>query len=473
MWVGPVTIRSPSALERLAASGVPASAAARSIAGVAGARGACGRRRSRRRRRCRRRSRRCRGSRRATGSRRRARQRGGERGLLVGAAAAEGSVAVRPSVTVVSPPQPSSTHGRRNGRRRRDALGGELGEAAADDAASPSSSVERTSALTPARAGLGGHRLAGARAGDQHHGLRLAAEAGGDSDAGRSRCARTLAGARSQRPWPRRTATASAGVEVSWTLGSVIASSDVAGDVGDGQVDQARRGDARSARRPPLIAETCLRTVLTSDDRHAGARAAAGAGARLSAWLTPGGREAGQRRAAAGEAGEHEVAGAERRRRSSSRRRARGEAALARQRVVGLEDLDPLERGAASPWRTTTAPPSSAVAERRARAPRRSSGWPCPRRRRSGASLVARARTRARRSRRRRRVSVDDALDGARRHRRPRGRRRRRRRASVAKSAGRDRRARRALRIAAASALGRDRPSRSRGDARPRSTSPG
>ena len=38
----------------------------------------------------------------------------------------------------------------------------------------------------------------------------------------------------------------------------------VAGDVGDGQVDEGRRQRRRRASRPPLNAETCLRTVLTS-----------------------------------------------------------------------------------------------------------------------------------------------------------------------------------------------------------------
>ena len=69
----------------------------------------------------------------------------------------------------------------------------------------------------------------------------------------------------------------------------------------------SRAGAAAAASRPPLNAETCLRTVLTStmlipEESSSSCRS------RFSAAVTPVRGQAGERRAAAGEAGDHDVA---------------------------------------------------------------------------------------------------------------------------------------------------------------------
>ena len=96
-----------------------------------------------------------------------------------------------------------------------------------------------------------------------------------------------LGGSSSHRPRRWRISSASSTVEVSWTLGSVIASRTSPATSETVRLTR-RAGATRAARRPPLIAETCLRTAFTStigapEPRRSSWRR------RFSAWVTPSG----------------------------------------------------------------------------------------------------------------------------------------------------------------------------------------
>ena len=253
VWVGPVTIRSPSARERLAG---PMAGERRLEVdpGVPGARRAVPVDDARRRRRCRRRSRRCRESRRRP-VRLVQRERGGDRGLLVRPAGAErrAPAPLRPRVTVASPPQPTSTQG-----------GAARAVPRARTGRASSASWRPTSLRLALELGgddVGGRarrRCASAAiasqapcAVDQHHGVRLGLERAGSArrrSPGARGCSR---GSSSQSPRSWRIASASS------TRGGVLDRrvrdrvEHVAGDVGDGQVHQASRRDAaRPGARP-------------------------------------------------------------------------------------------------------------------------------------------------------------------------------------------------------------------------------
>ena len=123
-------------------------------------------------------------------------------------------------------------------------------------------------------------------------------------------------------------AIASAARELSGTVGSVIASRWSPATSETVRLT-SRAGAAAAASRPPLNAETCLRTALTStiaipEDSSSSCRRAS------RPRVTPGRRQAGEGRAAAGEAGDHEVAARARLARSSSARAAAIERSLGR-----------------------------------------------------------------------------------------------------------------------------------------------
>ena len=99
----------------------------------------------------------------------------------------------------------------------------------------------------------------------------------------------------------------------------------VAGHVGDEQRDDFAPAQAAAARRPPLMAERCFRTVFISP-MVAPEASSARFTACLSASVKPVGGKRQQRRAAAGDEAEHEIVrpGALRQRREcAARRRAR------------------------------------------------------------------------------------------------------------------------------------------------------
>ena len=187
--------------------------------------------------------------------------------------------------------------------------------------------------------GLEHHRLAGAAAGDEDHRMRLALEPRG---LGRRR-REVVADAVGQHVpelavTQDRDRVGDGRAVLDRRVGDRV--EDVARDVGRGQVDERRRGDPR---RQPAALE---RRHVLADRVHLGDRGARGEQQLVQAALVrsadPGRREAGERGAAAGERCEHEVAGSgvggELGEPAGARDRA-----FARQRVIGEQDLDPLE----------------------------------------------------------------------------------------------------------------------------------
>ena len=187
----------------------------------------------------------------------------------------------------------------------------------------------------------------------------------GDSASALRRCSRIDRGVRAQRPLPWRTATASAARELSGDARVGDRVDVVAGDVGDREVDQAR---GRRRRRQPaaLDRRDVLADRVDLDDPDP-RREQELVQAALLVRRDPGRRQARERRAAAGEAGDHEVAVG---RRLGDRQQAAGggRARVARQRMVGAERVDPLQRCAAHEPRTAIAPPASRSPRIRSRA---------------------------------------------------------------------------------------------------------
>ena len=122
----------------------------------------------------------------------------------------------------------------------------------------------------------------------------------------------------------------------------------VAGDVGDRQVDQPRRRDGEG-EPAPLESRDLLADGVDLRDRQPGAEQQP-VQVALVLEADADRRQAGQRRASAREAGDHDVALADRTGLLEKDERG-GDAALVGDRVGGLDDLDPqrLRRGAAVP----------------------------------------------------------------------------------------------------------------------------
>ena len=179
-------------------------------------------------------------------------ERGRDRGLLVGPARRR-TCPRGASVTVLSPPQPISTVPGANGAPRSALSRARLASSLPTWRASPSS-VGRDDhrRAAPSALRLERHRLAGGRAGDQQHGLDLEPESG--------RATRAAAVCRCSRIDRRGPVPEAVPVEDRDRVGGARAVGDgrvgdrvdvVAGDVGDGQVDQPRRRERRPrAGRP-------------------------------------------------------------------------------------------------------------------------------------------------------------------------------------------------------------------------------
>ena len=218
------------------------------------------RRRSRRRGRCRRRSRRCRRTRRRPVP---PRARAPPRSPPPGSARPRRTRPRRPRVTVLSPPQPSITDPGPNGAASAALWRARLASSLPTWRASPSRLVDTTTGARPSSIEAVRHRVAGRRARDQEHRLDPVG-----IEVGRLgvRPLKELAD-RGRRAVPEAVAVenrdrVAARVE-SGTVGSVIAS--MWSPATSETVRLIRvAGSAAFASRPPLNAETCLRTVLTS-----------------------------------------------------------------------------------------------------------------------------------------------------------------------------------------------------------------
>ena len=147
-----------------------------------------------------------------------------------------------PSVTVLSPPQPSITEPGANGAPVGGAVAGEVGEQLADLARLALEAGRDDDRRQAERDRLGRHRIAGGRAGDQQDRLDPVGGRGrGTRESGPWRCSRID----SRRPVPQavsvedRDRVAGAGRVGHRRVGDRV--DVVAGDVGDGQVDEPSR----------------------------------------------------------------------------------------------------------------------------------------------------------------------------------------------------------------------------------------